>query len=85
MVAPASDDPLVVKLTGEIRARVAAAARQQHRSADDIVVEACRRHLPPDRAQLDDLYQRGYEQTPEDPADAAALLPHLHLPPEDWT
>ena len=90
MVAPASDDasddPIVVKLTGDIRARVAAAAQDQNRSADDIVIEACRRHLPALEAdRLDDQYQRGYEQIPEDVSDVEGLLPHLPLPAEDWT
>jgi hypothetical protein len=33
---------------------------------------------------LDDQYQRGYEQIPEDTADLEALLPHLPLPMESW-
>ena len=41
------------------------------------MIEACRRHL---RAlevdRLDDQYQRGYEQTPENVSDVEALLPH---------
>ncbi|HXE53752.1 MAG TPA: hypothetical protein VN541_12080 [Tepidisphaeraceae bacterium] len=34
------------------------------------------------QAALDEQYQRGYEQTPEDAADVEALLPHL--PAEQW-
>ena len=33
---------------------------------------------------LDEQYQRGYENTPEDVADLEALLPHLPLPTERW-
>ena len=43
--------------------------------------------LAPDPAndqQLDDQYQRGYEQTPESVEDIEALLPHLPLPTENW-
>lgn len=32
--------------------------------------------------KLDEKYQRGYEQTPEDITDLEALLPHL--PAEQW-
>jgi hypothetical protein len=86
MVPPSSDDPIVVTITGEMRQRIAAAARQQHRRADEIVLEACRRLLANLEAlALDEQYQRGYEQAPEDTADVEALLPHLPLPREDWT
>ncbi len=34
--------------------------------------------------QLDEQYQRGYEQIPEDSADVEALLPLLSLPTEHW-
>ncbi|HEX4796977.1 MAG TPA: hypothetical protein VH370_24515 [Humisphaera sp.] len=35
-------------------------------------------------ADLDEQYQRGYEQIPEDPTDAEALMPHLPLSEERW-
>jgi hypothetical protein len=86
MVAPNPDDPVVVKLPADLGGRVAAAAREQRRTPDELVAEACRRLLTSlESAALDDRYQRGYEQTPEDASDAAALLPHLPLPKEDWT
>ena len=86
MVAPKSDDPVVVKLPADVGERVAAAAREQRRTPDDFVAEACRRLLTSLEASgLDDRYQRGYEQIPEDTGDAEALLPHLPLPKEDWT
>jgi hypothetical protein len=86
MVAPNPDDPVVVKLPADIGGRVAAAAREQRRTPDDLVAEACRRLLTSlESAALDDRYRRGYEQVPEDASDAAALLPHLPLPKEDWT
>lgn len=34
--------------------------------------------------ELDDQYQRGYEQFPEDVADLEALLPHLAIPTKLW-
>ena len=34
--------------------------------------------------ELDDQYQRGYEQIPEDITELEALLPHLPLPTERW-
>jgi hypothetical protein len=37
--------------------------------------------LPPD---LDDQYQRGYEQIPEDISDLDALMPHLPVSTERW-
>jgi hypothetical protein len=86
MVAPGSDDSLVVRIPHEVGERVAAAARQQNRSPDDVVVEACRRLLAAwQTANLDDEYERGYVQAPEDTSDTSALLPHLPLPSEDWT
>ena len=86
MVAPNPDDPVVVTLPTDLGVRVAAAAREQRRTPDDLVAEACRRLLGAlDSGALDDRYQRGYEQTPEDASDAHALLPHLPLPKEDWT
>jgi hypothetical protein len=86
MVAPKDDDPVVVKLPADLGGRVAAAAREQRRTPDELVADACRRMLASlDTSTLDERYQRGYEQTPEDASDAAALLPHLPLPKEDWT
>jgi hypothetical protein len=84
MVAPNSDDPIAVKLPADIGVRVAAAAREQRRTPDELVAEACRRLLTSlEAAGLDEQYQRGYEQTPEDTSDVEALLPHLPLPEED--
>ena len=86
MVAPKSDKPAVIRLPPDVAARVNAVARAERRTADDVVAEACRRLLAlRERRQLDDQYQRGYEQVPEDAVDAEALLPHLPLPREDWT
>ena len=85
MVAANTNEPVVVKLPPELGGRVTAAAREQRRTPDDLVAEACLRLLASQEgAALDDRYQRGYEQTPEDTSDAQALLPHLPLPKEDW-
>ena len=85
MVAPA-DDAVVIKLPADVGARVSAAARQQQRTPDEIVIDACRSLLAVlERGDADEQYERGYQQIPEDAADAQALLPHLPLPQEDWT
>lgn len=76
---------LVVTLPPEVGAKVNKVAREQHRTADEIVCEACQRHLAAlETANLDEQYQRGYERIPEDIADLEALLPHLPVPREDW-
>ncbi|HEY8749507.1 MAG TPA: hypothetical protein VIM11_16105 [Tepidisphaeraceae bacterium] len=38
----------------------------------------------PTTRTLDDQYQRGYEQIPEDVSGIEALLPHLPLQSEPW-
>lgn len=86
MVAPTSDEPVVIKLPADVGARVSAAARQQQRTPDEIVIDACRRLLAVlERGDADDRYQRGYEQVPEDVSEVEAMLPHVPLPQEDWT
>jgi hypothetical protein len=68
-------------------------------TAVDEVIRMARRLTPTEKAKLveqlaaemalaraaqDDQYQRGYEQIPEDPGDAEALLNHLPLSQERW-
>ena len=76
---------VVITLPDEIGRQIEALARQQQRSSDDVVCDACRQHLAGARpADLDDLYERGYRTTPEATEDLNALLPHLPVPRESW-
>ena len=84
-MAATRTDPLVVTLPPEIGARILQMAGAQHRSPEEIVREACLRHFArSDSAALEELYERGYEEFPEDTGDLEALLPYLPLPEESW-
>lgn len=76
--------PLLVAIPAEIGVQIELLAKQQHRSSEDIVCDACRQHLAAlDDAQLDEQYARGYEELAEDVTELEALLPHLPIPQEE--
>jgi len=79
-------DPLIITLPPEIGARIQDLASEQSRSPEEIVSEACARHLAArDTAALEEQYRRGYETIPEDAADLRDLLSHLAVPDEAWS
>lgn len=77
--------PVVITLPDEIGRQIETLARQQQRSSNDVVCDACRQHLAAAHpTDLDDRYERGYRMTPETTEDLNALLPHLPVPQESW-
>jgi predicted transcriptional regulator len=76
---------LTITLPPEMGDRIHDLAREQHRSPEEIVLEACGRHLARlEATRQDEMYRRGYETVPEETADLESLLPHLPLPDETW-
>ena len=66
--------------------------RLTHREKLKVITGVLSQLEPPLSAQvlvhalvnLDDQYQRGYEQLPENAADLESLLPHLPIVKEQW-
>jgi len=73
-----------ITLSPQLEKRIRAVASAQQRSPQELVEEACDRHLAAlEAASQHDLYAQGYERLPEDTAELAALLPYLQLPGEN--
>jgi len=77
---------LVITFLPRLGAQVRKVAQKQRRSADELVFEACQRHLASlEQTELEEQYLAGYERIPEDVADLEVLVPHLAVPAEEWS